>query len=124
MSRDTAAFKLLVRTTLACGLCLLAFVFAIEAKTAWYGSAAGPGSAVRAAKALPASLPREVQHGSATTGPIHSQLPFVLFAAFLVASLAGSDLLTRRTVPLASARISSAAYFSPQSFFRPPPFHS
>ena len=129
MPRNIAAFKLpafmrMVRTALACSLCLLAFVFAVEAKTAWYGPTVGPGSDVRAAKALPVSVPRIVQHGSQTTAPVYPLISIVLLSAFLATSLAGSDLIAGRNLPLAPVRVSSAPYFSSQSFFRPPPSRS
>ncbi len=51
------AFPKMRRNTLALGLCVLAVLFALEAKTAWYGPANGPGSDVRSQKALPADSP-------------------------------------------------------------------
>ena len=107
------------RTTFAFGLCLLAFVFAVEAKTAWYGPAAGPGSAVRAAKALPADMPRVIEHGIPVPDPIHPQMPFALLAALSMLSLP-MDRPLRNAASRGDFRFFPAA-ISPQVFFRPPP---
>lgn len=52
------------RDTLALGLCLLAALFALEAKIAWYGPTAGPEVDISRRKALPADLPSVVSHQS------------------------------------------------------------
>lgn len=124
MSRNAAAIKLMVRTALTCVLCVLAIAFALEAKAAWYGPASGPGSDVRAAKAMPASLPRVVEHGFPATGSVHPQVLFALLSAPLPACLISFNLSARRQPRTDFARVSSAAFFSPQFLFRPPPSRS
>ena len=122
MLRGTSASVRFWRTALTCGLCLLAFAFAVEAKTAWYGPASGPGSAVRASKAMRADLPRVIDHGVPVPDPIHPHASFALLAAFATLLLtvktpAGRDGSNTRI------RFALTA-FSPQVFFRPPPFLS
>lgn len=101
-------------------LCALAIAFALEAKTAWYGPAAGPGSAVRSAKALPIDAPRVVRHGIPTPDPLHPQLA-VAFVAVLFSLPILADDLSSHKVALASRRVPAAQYLSPPAFFRPPP---
>ncbi|MFZ0301476.1 MAG: hypothetical protein WAL75_02275 [Terracidiphilus sp.] len=121
MLPDLAASPAFYRKSLACWLCILALVFAFEAKTAWYGPAGGVGSAISAAKALPADLPQVVSHGIPAPDPVQPALPFFIFTAFVLAQFAGPDFqMTRRTnrgVPTAA----SVLFLSPQQFFRPPP---
>ena len=67
------------RAPLAFGLCLLAFLFAIEAKTAWYGPAAGFTAVLfRAAKAQPVASPEVVDHGLPAPDPAHPHVTFAL----------------------------------------------
>lgn len=124
MLKNTAALKAIGRTGLACCLCLLAFAFAVEAKTAWYGPAAGPGSDVRAAKALPASLPRLVPHGFPLSVPVHPRIPVMLMAASFTAWFAGANIQICHNSFHSQLQVSSAAFFSPHLFFRPPPSRS
>jgi hypothetical protein len=122
MARGTAAPASFWRTALTCGLCLLAFAFAVEAKTAWYGPVSGPGSAVRASKAMPIDLPRVIDHGIPVPDPIHPQTPFMLLAAFAILSLAAEAPVGRERAH-SRFRVTLMA-FSPQVFFRPPPILS
>jgi hypothetical protein len=119
MLGNSAASPAIHRIALAFGLCLLAFVFAVEAKTAWYGPLMGPGSEVRAAKAMPADMPRVIEHGIPTPDPIHPNIPFAILTALPVERPARipawSEILRSHTL------VSRAAYFSPPIFFRPPP---
>lgn len=119
MAPSSAASTSFWRAALTCGLCVLAFVFAVEAKTAWYGPASGPGSAVRASKAMPADAPRVIEHGVPVPDPIHPQVPFALLAALAVL-LAAVNMPLRDEAAHHRSWISLAA-FSPQVFFRPPP---
>jgi hypothetical protein len=110
------------RTPLALGLCLLAFLFAIEAKTAWYGPAVGLGSSVRAAKAQPAATPRVVEHGTPTPDPAHPRASFAALPHITVAlSSLCFSLQARSEVLLSHFSRFSAAGFSFSSLFRPPP---
>jgi hypothetical protein len=92
----------------------------MEAKLAWYGPAGGSGRDIVAAKALPADLPVVVRRGVPAPGPIHAQTVFML-AAFAAAFLYKADALRGRNTVYARLSVSSAAYFSPSLFFRPPP---
>jgi hypothetical protein len=122
MSGLFAASLLRRRTPLALGLCLLAFLFAIEAKTAWYGPAVGLGSSVRAAKAQPAATPRVVEHGAPAPDPVH---PHAFFAALPPIAVALSSLCfslqAQSEVPLSHFSQFAAAGFSFSGLFRPPP---
>ena len=110
-----------IRTALALGLCLLAFGFAMEAKLACYCPAGGSGSEIVAAKARPADLPEIVSRGVLAPGPIHSQMFVVFLAALIAASVWKADALPGRNTVYSRLSVSSAAYFSPSLFFRPPP---
>ncbi len=101
-------------------LCVLAIAFALEAKTAWYGPVAGPGTAVRSAKALPIDTPRLVHHGIPAPDPLHPQFA-VAFLALLLALPVFGDNLPGHAGVLARVRLSTAPFFSPPAFFRPPP---
>ena len=109
------------RTALALGLCLLAFGFAMEAKTAWYNAVGGSGTEIAAAKARPADLPELVVHGVPATDPVHPQVFFVFLAALTAASLWKPDVLPERRFVHSDVAVSSAAFFSSNLFFRPPP---
>ena len=119
MLPDPAASPAICRKLLTCWLCLLAVVFAFEAKTAWYGPSAGPWSAVRAAKALPADLPQIVSHGIPAPDPVHPAIPFLIFAAFVLS--AGSEFQLTRKAAHGPGPLAVAATFFPPHFFRPPP---
>jgi len=109
------------RTMLAFGLCLLVFVFAIEAKTAWFNPAGASGSEIAAAKARPADLPSLVAHGVPVPDPVHPQIFFIFLTVLTAASLWKADALPGHSIKYSRLTVSSAAYFSPKLFFRPPP---
>jgi hypothetical protein len=96
-------------------------IFAMEAKTAWFGPAVGPGSAVRTAKALPADMPRVIEHGIPVPDPTHPHIPFAMLTAFFAAPPAGADVPAHERALRRDSPVSLAGYFSPQIFFRPPP---
>lgn len=116
-----AASLRLRRASLAVGLCLLAFLFAFEAKTAWYGPPSGPSSDIRAAKALPACTPELVEHGIPSSGPAHANHPH---AAFLSNAVLWSP---RPNLPLGIDDVRgpfsffAANHLPPSLLFRPPP---
>src|ERR1035441_4887113 len=122
MSGSYAASLSYRRAPLAWALCLLAFLFAFEAKTAWYGPAVGFGSSVRAAKAQPIATPKVVEHGVPAPDPAH---PHALFAALPLIAVALSSLCfsdrTRNQVFLSHLPQFPAAGFSFSNLFRPPP---
>ena len=121
MSRNRAASSAIFRALFACGLCLLAFVFAVEAKTAWYGPQGGLGSAVCAAKAFPADAPEAVPHGVPTPDPVHPGSAFFVLAAFEAALSAVPERWADQNLPRRDFAGLFAAFFSPELFFRPPP---
>ena len=77
------------RNTLALGLCLLAVLFALEAKTAWYGPTNGPSSGIQSQKARPADLPAVVSHGVSTLAPV--TVPHALILLAPAAAIAWTD---------------------------------
>ena len=109
------------RTALALGLCLLAFGFAMEAKLACYRPGGGSGSDIVAAKARPADLPEVVAHGVPVPDPVRSQILIVFLAGLTAVFLWKAHTLLGRSIVYNRLSVSSAAYFSPNLFFRPPP---
>ena len=109
------------RTALALGLCLLAFGFAMEAKLACYSPAGSSSSDIVAAKARPADLPQVVSHAVQAPDPAHSRILVVFLAGLTAPSLRTADSLLVRNSAYNHSSVSSAAYFSPNLFFRPPP---
>lgn len=108
------------RSALAVGLCLLAVLFALEAKFAWYGPASGPLTSIQSAKARPADLPELVPHGASVQADAHLQFALLCISATAAAltkaeSFRRLDLASKRQSPFATT------YFSPGLFFRPPP---
>src|ERR1700690_1808159 len=95
MSGWFAASLAFRRTALTVCLCVLTFLFAVEAKTARYGPVAGPGSNVRAAKALPASPPRLVEHGVPAPDPTHPQVISPKISASVAAILLAREVSAR-----------------------------
>jgi len=122
LSRSFADSLFRQRTPLALGLCLLAFLFAIEAKAAWYGPPVGFGSSVRAAKAQPVAGPEVVEHGVPAPDPAH---PHTLFAALPLISAAPSllcfSIQARSEIILSRLSQFREAGFSFSNRFRPPP---
>jgi len=120
MSGWFADSPLLRRTPLAIGLCLLAILFALEAKTAWYGPLVGPGRDISAAKALPVGSPELVDHGVPTPDPAYPRVEVPTFPVSTVASL-----LRIKISALGEIQRNHLFFFatciSPPIFFRPPP---
>ena len=114
----TSRFK---RYALGIGLCLLATLFALEAKWAGYGSPSGLLVQIQSAKARPADGPVVI----ARDAPAHSSAP-TLMALTLLAAIGETTLmcvaLSRRLTPAFRSRsVSSAPFFSSALFLRPPP---
>jgi hypothetical protein len=121
MSGSSAASLRFRRAPLAFGLCLLAFLFAIEAKTAWYAPATGPASSISAAKAWPENAPEVVRHGVPAPDPSHPLIPFAALSILFAAYLASADVARTEPVrPLGLPHFPAASFF-PTAFFRPPP---
>ena len=115
-----AASLPLRRTPLAIGLCLLAFLFAVEAKTAWYGPEHGIGSDVRAAKAMPALSPELVDHGTSSPGRAHTHISLASLSPNAALWLLGTYARTRVVLRTRFAFF-MADYWFPSLLFRPPP---
>jgi hypothetical protein len=109
------------RAPLALGLCLLAFLFAIEAKTAWYSSAAGFGGSVRAAKAQPVASPEVVEHGVPAPDPAHPHVAFALLPQIATAMFADLPVHALGEVLPGQNPHFLPAGFSFANLFRPPP---
>jgi hypothetical protein len=114
-------FPQMRRNTLALGMCLLAVLFALEAKTAWYGPANGPGIDIQSQKALPADLPAVVSHGISTHPPAAFPLAQMLFASIAALAWRQADVLPGTGIDCNHISVSAAPYFSPGLFHRPPP---
>ena len=108
MSGLVADFVVFRRAALALGLCGLALLFAVEAKTARYGPVAGAGSDVRAAKALPAE---QVERGVRAPGATHLRIASRALAVITCASRRGS------LVPASDLVSNRPAVFSVRLFF-------
>jgi hypothetical protein len=121
MSGLTAASLSIRRASLAVGLCLLAFLFAVEAKTARYGPEVGPGSDVRAEKALPVDIPKLIERGVTAPDPVYPQFPVAILAVWTVVLVARAIELPGRLIVNEQFQVSATPYFSPNIFFRPPP---
>ena len=111
------ASRLLGRNILAVGLCLLAVLFAVEAKLAWYSPVSGPGSEIRSAKPYRADAPQVIDRGASSTDVTHSLIALALLATIEVASVI---VLTgdREGNPRQACLI---AFSATNLFFRPPP---
>jgi hypothetical protein len=121
MSAFPAASRPSRHTLIAILLCFLAFSFAMEAKMAWYGPAEGPGSDVRAAKAMPADTPELVFHGVPAPDPLYPQFPAILMVEFAFVLLAGIAAFARRRTLGDHSPVPATHHFYPGVFFRPPP---
>jgi hypothetical protein len=109
------------RNRLALGLCLLAVLFAVEAKTAWYGPANGLGVDIQSQKALPADLPTAISHGISACPHAPFPLALLLFASLAATARKGPDCLPGIDIDFNHIPFFSAPYFSAGLFFRPPP---
>jgi hypothetical protein len=109
------------RAPLAFGLCLLAFLFAIEAKTAWYGPAAGFGGNVRAAKAQPVTSPEVVEHGVTSPARANPVVAFFAFPLISIAMILGIPAWKRGNVLPGIFFDFPDRGFSISNLFRPPP---
>ena len=109
------------RCALAAGLCLLAVLFALEAKFAWYGPATGPLTSIQSAKARPADLPELVLHGALAHSGAPVQFALVYLAALTAAVLVKAASFCRLNPASMGQSLFATTYFSPGLFFRPPP---
>ena len=109
------------RNTFALGLCLLAMLFALEAKTAWYFPANGQNGDIQSQKARPADLPAIVSRGVSTLPPETFSLPLIFLASVAAVAWTDAKFLPGVDVAFNHIPVSAASYFSPALFFRPPP---
>jgi hypothetical protein len=109
------------RNTLSLVLCLLAVLFALEAKTAWYGPAKGPGSDVQSEKARPADLPAAASERSVSALSWPLPLALIFSAALAAMAYVGAGFLSRAGCDPDSISVSASPYFFAGLFFRPPP---
>ena len=105
-------------TILGIVLCLLAALFAIESKLAWYEPVGSPTFQISASKLQAAEAPRLVAQALASSLPAPYLEEIATILAFiLVIGAAGCAVLPEKAQ---TARALSFS-FSPNLFFRPPP---
>lgn len=98
-------------------LCLLAALFAIEAKVAWFGPEGSAVAQVSAAKLQPADAPRMVAQAlSSSALPLLSEV-----SEFLAMALLGTVMHLSLAWTFRVPEKAAAPNFSPSLFFRPPP---
>ena len=100
-------------------LCLLAAVFAIEAKVAWFSPAGTPPAQISAAKLQLADAPEHIAQVLAAPVDPHFAPAQVLLLVVLTALVAAA-LLTSRVIDR-PIKFSDSPGFSPSLFLRPPP---
>ena len=98
-------------------LCLLAVVFAVEAKLAWFGPDGSPTAQISAAKLQPADAPKITAHSHASSLPAALLLQF---AEISVVVLMGRAAI-RTPQRVSASTIPGSPSFFPSLFFRPPP---
>lgn len=99
-------------------LCLLAALFAIEAKLAWYGPAGSAAAQISYSKAQPADAPKFSLRSVTPSFPAPSVLEIATLLTLILLTEACRLLL--RPLEARSAALPSSG-LSPQLFFRPPP---
>jgi hypothetical protein len=100
-------------------LCLLAIVFAFEAKLAWYGPANSPSAQFSSNKLQPAESARQVAEALAAPFTVHQSAAQVSLQLALVVLIAAVP-TTRRSIR-ERFKVSASPSFSPPLFLRPPP---
>jgi hypothetical protein len=121
MSARFAASQAIGHSMLALLLCVLAFLFAFEAKLAWYSPARGLYGQVSATKALPVDSPALVAHGTPPPAPLQNQVTFSVLAILMAVSLGASDAVQGRRPLFTRPSFFIAFYLLPPNYFRPPP---
>jgi hypothetical protein len=102
-------------------LCLLAAVFAIEAKVAWFSPAGSPPAQISAAKLLPADAPKHIADTLALPGNLHQVAVLVEVSLLLALVLLIAAALPLRRLSRDGLGIRLFPAFSPALFLRPPP---
>jgi len=107
-------------TALGMMLCLLAALFALEAKIACFSPAGSADAQISYAKARPAEPPKILpQHFASPAPPAHDFDRTAILSAEILLIAAASTLIIRR-VPARRA-VAESPGFSAALFFRPPP---
>lgn len=104
-------------TVLGIVLCLLAALFAIEAKMAWFGPAGSAAVHVSSSKLQPADAPKLIAQALA---PTHTAAWFPQFASLLLIVLIWQP-MGRLPRPVRVLRVPGSPGFASSLFFRPPP---
>lgn len=99
-------------------LCLLAVLFAVEAKVAWFGPNGSPAELVSASKLAPADAPKLVAQALTAPEPVLG-FPNTLILLPLLFVLLASLLTRKPTRDLFG--LAQSPSFAHQLFFRPPP---
>jgi hypothetical protein len=107
-------------TALGVILCLLAALFSVEAKLAWYGPAGSAGTQISFAKARPAEQPRMLPERFAWPSPPASDFSGTAALIAFVLVFFAHPLSEFQKRPKNSGLPESSG-FSSALFFRPPP---
>jgi hypothetical protein len=121
MGKCFAARRTFQRIVPALGLCILAFLFAFEAKLAWYSPPRDPGSQVAAAKALRADSPALISHGNSAPERVQQHAAATVLALVSALPLAPSDPFGNLLALSADRSVRSLVFLVPSIGFRPPP---
>lgn len=106
-------------TALGVVLCVLAAIFAFEAKVAWFSPAGSPSAQISAAKLQPTDAPRQLAQALTSPATLHlapAEAPLLLAFAVLIAAMAPVRVPVRER-----HKVSASPSFSPPLFLRPPP---
>lgn len=108
-------------TALGIMLCLLAALFAVEAKIAWFSPAGSASAQISFAKARPAEVPKVLSQGfESPVPPAHDFSRTAMLLAFAWLLLASASAGFYRVVP-ARPQVCASPGFTASLFFRPPP---
>jgi hypothetical protein len=121
MSGRFAASLPFQRSALALLLCLLAFLFAFEAKLAWYSPARDLYGQVSATKALRADAPSLVAHGMPAPDQTRTQVALSALPILIAFCFAAVDALRHRRPFVARPSFFISNCLLPPIDFRPPP---
>jgi hypothetical protein len=107
-------------TALGIMLCLLAALFALEAKIAWFSPAGSTSAQISSDKARPAEPPKALPLRFVSPAPLAHDFAgtATLFAVTLLASVIAA-MVVRQIPP--RPQVAASPGFSPSLFFRPPP---
>jgi hypothetical protein len=101
-------------------LCLLAALFAVEAKIAWYSPAGSAGAQISFAKARPAETPKMLPQRFVSPAPPARDFAGSTILLVLTLLVGLATLGWNRVIP-ARSQVCACPEFTPSLFFRPPP---